>query len=54
MCILLCRFYISCFYAADRTTVPYTVIETGITVSQVSGEAELAATGGAPAAIAGQ
>lgn len=40
---LLCRYYISCWYAADRTTVPYTVIETGITVSQVSMAAVMAA-----------
>jgi hypothetical protein len=33
--LLLRRYYISCWYPADRTTVPYTVIETGITVSQV-------------------
>lgn len=33
---VLCRYYISCFYPASRTTIPYTIIETGITVSQVS------------------
>lgn len=40
---LMRRYYISCWYAADRTTVPYTVIETGITVSQV-GDAAVMAT----------
>lgn len=28
-------YYISCWYAPDRTTLPYSIIETGITVSQV-------------------
>lgn len=28
-------YYISLFYPVDRTTVPYSLIETGITVSQV-------------------
>lgn len=28
-------YYISCWYAPDRTTLPFSIIETGITVSQV-------------------
>lgn len=38
-------YYVSCWYAANRTTMPYTVIETGITVSQVGGGLS---TGSAP------